>query len=142
MQYLINSSRIFTIEAWKDVSSLCAIFHLCMGEILVFLHYSICFSLLRVFAYLIHSVRDVNYMLLHYFFFSLGSVSFCFVQMKLLLQHQRLNHPFPIKGSYFFHRPQVYCSVEMGFKEGIKLRLCFSLWASNKLYHLSWMYHR
>lgn len=46
-----------------------------MGEILVFLHYSICFSLLRVFAYLIHSVRDVNYMLFA-LFFSLGSVSF------------------------------------------------------------------
>lgn len=50
-----------------------------MGEILVFLHYSICFSLLRVFAYLIHSVRDVNYMLFALFFFSLGSVSFRFL---------------------------------------------------------------
>lgn len=48
-----------------------------MGEILVFLHTSICFSLLRVFAYLIHSVRDVNYMLFA-FFFSLGGVSFRF----------------------------------------------------------------
>lgn len=50
-----------------------------MGEILVFLHDSICFSLLGVFAYLIHSVRDVNDMLFAFFLFSLGGVSFCFL---------------------------------------------------------------
>lgn len=58
-----------------------------------------------MFAYLIHSVRDVNYVLLA-FFFSLGGVSFrssfCSNDEVAFAAPKTLNHPFPIKGSYFF----------------------------------------
>lgn len=84
------------------MSSLCAIFHLCMGEILAF--FIIVFVLACWGVCLFNTFRQGRKLHAFCIFFleSFVFFVFVFVQMKLLLQHQRLNHPFPIKGSYFF----------------------------------------